>query len=76
MNDFQIGFAFGSLIIGLISTPFLVYFGAHFFHLRNMEKQIIKETQKEIPDIVDPEVKKTLDEAKKIIEGLKNVNQS
>ena len=44
MNEFQLGLVFGSLIVGIITTPFLVYFGIVYLNIRKMEKQLSVKT--------------------------------
>ena len=40
MNDFTTGFLLGSLIIGLVTSPFLTYFGVIYFNFRRMDKKL------------------------------------
>lgn len=68
MNDFYLGFAFGSVIIGLVTTPFLTYFGIVFFNLRRMEKSLQKDAEKPSPKIIiDDDVAKTVKEAEELL---------
>lgn len=76
MSEFNLGFAFGSLIVGILVTPFLMYFGMVYFNFRRMEKQIIKEQPKEIIPEPNPEVVSTVNEAEKILREHRNVLQS
>ena len=52
MNDFELGFLIGSLILGTITAPFLTYFGVIYLNMRRMEKQLSAKTPtpKVIPD--------------------------
>lgn len=75
MNDFSLGFAFGSVIVALITSPLLTYFGIIYLNLRRMEKQLSKPA--EIKPDPNPEVIKTVEEAEKILkEHKQNVVQS
>ena len=52
MNEFELGFLIGSLITGIITTPFLMYFGIVYLNIRKIEKQLSfkKPTPVIIPD--------------------------
>lgn len=61
MDDFSIGFVIGSLTVGIIATPFLMFFGIVYFNFRRIENKIIKETNKPEPQIIpDDETAKLL----------------
>ena len=74
MDDFTNGFLIGSLIIGIVTTPFLVFFGGTYFNILRMEKHFLKESKKEIDSTPDPETLKLIAEAEKLLE--QNVNRS
>lgn len=67
LNDFQLGFLIGSLIVGIITTPFLTYLGLVYLNLRKMEDRLVKETPKEIKAKVDDETLNALADADKIL---------
>lgn len=77
MSEFYLGFAFGSIIIGAIVTPFLTYFGMVYFNIRRMEKNLIRESKKEINSEPNDEIKNTVYDAEKLLrEHKQNVVQS
>lgn len=68
LSEFLTGFAFGALIIGLITTPFLMFFGIVYFNLRRMENQLTKESEKPEPTVeIDKDVFDTVKEAESLI---------
>ena len=68
MSEFLTGFAFGSLVVGIIVIIPLMFFGITYFNVRRMEKQMAKEMAKPLPTIqVDEDVAKTVYEAEKLI---------
>jgi len=68
MTEFLLGFTIGSLVVGIIATPFLMFFGITYLNVRRMEKQMAKEMAKPLPTIqVDEDVAKTVYEAEKLI---------
>lgn len=65
MTQFELGFITGLLVMGLILTPFLTYFGIVFYNNLRMEKIIKK--RKDVSFVIPEEDVKLIEEAEKIL---------
>jgi hypothetical protein len=67
MSDFNLGFVFGAISIGLIVSPFLTYFAVVYHNIIRMEKRVLKEMPKEISTEIPDEIKSTIEQAEKLL---------
>lgn len=72
MNDFELGFLIGSLIVTVIVSPITLYFGVIYFNIRKMENAILKQND----NIKDPDIPKEITDLVKQAEKILETNNS
>lgn len=63
------GLVFGSLIVGIITSPFLVYFGKIYLNIRKLDKQLQKQLKNNTFFVPDEETQKLLKEAENLLKN-------